>query len=122
MSLTTAERMHNKANAHNTIESCDNALVAVMEALSHFENEHNKSGLFLDYLDQLYEERDALLRRKKELTRHPTAAQNVALLRRALLEVKACLDAAENGESEAEILFSLRRADQLCAQALYPVR
>lgn len=122
MTLTLAERMHNKANSHNTINSCDNATTAVMEALRHFEAEHAKSGLFLDYLDQLYEERDALLRRKKELTRQPTPAQNIAILRRALLEIKSCIDAAEHGESEAEVGFNLRRADQLCAQALYPVR
>ena len=51
MTLTLAERMHNKANSHNTINSCDNATTAVMEALRHFEAEHAKSGLFLDYLD-----------------------------------------------------------------------
>jgi prefoldin subunit 5 len=122
MTLTLTERMHNKANTHNTINSCSDALDAVHDALGHFEAEHQKSGLFLDYLNQLYEERDALLRRKKELTRNPTAAQNVAMLRRALLEIKSCIDAAEQGESEVEVLFNLRRADQLCAQALYPVR
>ena len=122
MTLTLAERMHNKANTHNTIDSCSIALNAVRGAVRHFEAEHQKSGLFLDYLNQLYEERDALLRRRKELTQNPTAAQNVALLQRALLEIKSCIYAAERGDSEAEVLFNFRRADQLCAKALYPVR
>ena len=74
MTPTLAERMHNKANTHKTIDSCSIALDAVRDALEHFEAEHQKSGLFLNYLHQLY---------------------NVEMLRRALLEIKSYIDAAE---------------------------
>jgi len=57
--------------------------------------------------------------RKRDLKSHPTPAENVVTLLRAINDIKAAILAAEHGESEAEVIANLRRADDLCFLALY---
>ncbi len=76
--MTLADRMRDKALTLLTIEKVHQSLVAVQEAIGHFDRENRTSGYFTEYLKQLYEERDALLMRKSELRIRPTPQEVIA--------------------------------------------
>ncbi|CAB4125083.1 hypothetical protein UFOVP55_56 [uncultured Caudovirales phage] len=76
-----AQLAQGKAALANTIPECDYALADIRQTIDAFTPD---TGAHLRYLSKLYEERDAYIARRAELSRSPSAEMKLEMMRNTL--------------------------------------